>query len=702
MGYNIFLLGVLRNRVVREEGTEAMESAEADSNTSQPGQAVVTVLESMTDAIFALDSAWRFAYVNEGCERAFGRLRSELLGRAIGDVFPAFRGSVFEMRCRRAQEEQAPAHFDELLPVAAAPHWVEVHIYPSPDGGLLVYFRDISERPEAEEALLTAEAALHRQAELLSLAQDAILVIDRADRITFWNPAAVELYGWTREEALGRVAHELLQTVFPGGASFAAIREVLERQGRWGGELIHTTKGGAQVIISSRWALRRDEAGQSLEMLEVNRDITEHKRAEGALQAIQSEVEARASLLETVDRVALHILSSQTGREALRDIAEAARTLTGARYAALGVAQMDGAGLQEFVTVGMTPAEEARVGPRPAGKGILGLLLRRSDPLRVDSLAEHPSSVGFPPNHPVMSSFLGVPIHSGDTVVGSLYLTDKTTRNRTTFTEADVAAVEALGAHAAVAIQNFQMLSRQRALVGGLINAQEEERRAVAYDLHDGLTQYVMAAHARLESYRRARDSGRSERAAEHFEAGVRYLKEAVVESRRLVNGLRMLALDDLGLAGALEQMVTEEKSHAGWEDAEIIHNVAGHRFDKSLETAVYRVAQEALTNSRKHADARRVRVQLMAESIGGNGGDTAPPQEMLMLEVRDWGKGFRMDAAGAAIGGDTDRVGLQSMAERVRLMGGRYEPRSTPGEGTVIRAIFPLIEPAPDPANNE
>src|SRR5262249_46862496 len=110
----------------------------------------------------------------------------------------------------------------------------------------------------------------------------------------------------------------------------------------------------------------------------------------------------RALVLETAGRVALDILASQTGVEALRHIAEAARTLAGAQYAALGVARPDGAGLLEFVTVGMSDEDEAAVGPRPTGKGVLGLLLQRNDPLRIDSLGDHPNSVGFPPNHPKM------------------------------------------------------------------------------------------------------------------------------------------------------------------------------------------------------------------------------------------------------------------------------------------------------------
>ncbi len=386
-------------------------------------------------------------------------------------------------------------------------------------------------------------------------------------------------------------------------------------------------------------------------------------------------------VLETANRVALNILASRTGVEALRHIAEAARTLANARYAALGVARIDGQGLSEFITVGLTPETEAAIGSLPAGNGILGLLLARTQPLRIDTLSEHPLSVGFPPHHPSMTSFLGVPILRGDTVVGSIYLTEKQTG--VAFTEEDEIAVHALGASAAVAIYHLHLMARQRALLSGLFAAQEEERRAVAYDLHDGLTQYVMAAHAHMEAFRHAQSSGNNERAQREFDKGMRHLKESVLESRRLINGLRSLALDDLGLAGALDQLVSENKAWAGWEDVEFVHNVVGCRYDKMLETAVYRVAQEALTNARKHAHTQRVRVILLEQQPST---DAAP---VLMLEIRDWGVGFVPEERDQ----DFARVGLHGIRERVHVLGGTFLLQSSPDEGTLLQATFPILE---------
>jgi two-component system NarL family sensor kinase len=156
---------------------------------------------------------------------------------------------------------------------------------------------------------------------------------------------------------------------------------------------------------------------------------------------------------------------------------------------------------------------------------------------------------------------------------------------------------------------------------------------------------------------------------------GLQYLKDAVIESRRLINGLRSLALDDMGLAGALAQLVQEEKQRAGWTDADFLHDVEGERFSVPLVTAVYRVAQEALTNARKHAVAQRIQVTLLRES-----------DHVLILSISDDGKGF--DPKG--IQADDKHIGLHGMTERVRLLEGTLLIESAPGTGTQLTASFP------------
>jgi len=140
---------------------------------------------------------------------------------------------------------------------------------------------DITERKRAEEEI-------RKQAELLSLAHDAIIVRDPESRVIFWNQGAENTYGWTAEEAIGRVTHELLQTRFP--VSREAVDVAIQERGEWGGELTHITRKGAAIVVTSRQSLRRDERGTAAAILEINSDITERKRAEEALSKAQAEL----------------------------------------------------------------------------------------------------------------------------------------------------------------------------------------------------------------------------------------------------------------------------------------------------------------------------------------------------------------------------------------------------------------------------
>lgn len=382
----------------------------------------------------------------------------------------------------------------------------------------------------------------------------------------------------------------------------------------------------------------------------------------------------RALILDTARLLAGEILPTRSGNEALRYLAEAARELTGARYAAIGVARGEskGEGFSALVTAGFSLAEQAAFAASLPGdaNGILRLLLERDEPLRLQ-LA--PGEEG--------ESFLGVPLRRGATSLGALYVTNK--GGGQAFTDADEANIQALAIHATVAIHNLHALERERALVTGLLTAHEEERRAIAYDLHDGLTQHVMAAHIHLEAYEYAQTRQKPEKAARELAETSRHLQKAVEESRRMIGGLRSLALDDLGLCVALHQLIRDEKEHAGWSGADFCCNLGETRFDSLLETAVYRIVQEALTNTRKHAQTQWVKVS--CEREGESSGEAR-----LHLQIRDGGRGFDAPAR-ALTPAAREGVGLWSMRERTRMLGGTFEFHSTPGAGAWVSAAFPL-----------
>ncbi len=170
-----------------------------------------------------------------------------------------------------------------------------------------------SELRQARDKLEIEVAERTQQASLLNLTHDTIFVRDMSDVITYWNRGAQELYGWTAEEVIGKRAHELLQTVFPG--PIEEIRAELLRSGRWDGELEKTRADGTRLVVSSRWSLQRDEQERPAAILETNNDITERKRAEDALRHAQTELAhvARVATLGELTASIAHEINQPLG-----------------------------------------------------------------------------------------------------------------------------------------------------------------------------------------------------------------------------------------------------------------------------------------------------------------------------------------------------------------------------------------------------
>ena len=168
---------------------------------------------------------------------------------------------------------------------------VEISLHPiqtTEEVFALAFIVDIGERKKVEKTL-------RDQASVIDLASDAIMIRDDQDRIIYWNLGAQRLYGWSREEALGQVSHQLLKTKFP--EALANIRARLLSQGFWNGELEHICRDGLTITVSSAWTLQRDGANQNVTVLEINYDLTARKRAENQLQKLSRRLEmATASL----------------------------------------------------------------------------------------------------------------------------------------------------------------------------------------------------------------------------------------------------------------------------------------------------------------------------------------------------------------------------------------------------------------------
>ena len=204
----------------------------------------------------------------------------------------------------------------------------------------------------------------------------------------------------------------------------------------------------------------------------------------------------------------------------------------------------------------------------------------------------------------------------------------------------------------------------------------EEERHHVAYELHDGLAQVTASVHQHLQAFA-GHYRPRAPQARQELERALELAQHSVREARRLIAGLRPTALDDFGLATALRLQV-EALRNDGW-TVTYEETLGSERLPAMIETTLYRVAQEALTNMRKHAHTEEARITLHRKVA------------RLRMEIQDWGCGFDVEAALSGEHLPGEHVGLREMRERVELIGGQLEIRSQPCAGTLIAADVPL-----------
>jgi PAS domain S-box-containing protein len=258
---------------------------------------LAALVRSSRDAVVAKDLNGIITDWNQGAQRIFGYKPKEIIGKSILTLIPPERHFEENEILRRIRRGESIDHY-ETIRRRKDGRLIDVSLTISPiedlQGkvvGVSKIARNITERK-------TTERRLVEQARLLDLTNDAIFISDMRKRITFWNRGAKELYGYSAEEALGKVAQELLCTEFP--ESIGRIQKKLVRDHRWSGELVHRCKDGSKVVVMSRWSLDRDERGKPMSILETNTDITARKKAEAALRRSKQllELRVRARTLE--------------------------------------------------------------------------------------------------------------------------------------------------------------------------------------------------------------------------------------------------------------------------------------------------------------------------------------------------------------------------------------------------------------------
>jgi signal transduction histidine kinase len=368
--------------------------------------------------------------------------------------------------------------------------------------------------------------------------------------------------------------------------------------------------------------------------------------------------------LEALEEAVRAISGELDPDRVLQLIADRVRELVDAQYAAIGIVGADGL-IERFITSGMDDETRTRIGHLPRGLGLLGLIIREGRSYRIPDIAAHPASYGFPPNHPPMTAFLGVPILARGVAVGRLYLTDK--QGAAEFSSEDQALVETFALHAGIAIENARLHDQVQRL------AIVDERDRISRDLHDSVIQAIYAETLVLDDVPDMVASDPDE-AARRVDDAIDALHAVIRDIRNFIFGLRPVLLESGSLVEGLASLAVELRRSSGVE-VTVTADAAGMLVSSlRLETVaeLLAVTREALSNIARHAQASHASITVIEE----------PGQ--LLVEIVDDGRGFAAE--------DESRHGhhgLANMRARTEGMGGRFSAVSD-AAGTRIIMVVP------------
>jgi signal transduction histidine kinase len=415
------------------------------------------------------------------------------------------------------------------------------------------------------------------------------------------------------------------------------------------------------------------------------------------------EARRQRAIVTGINRVFRQAITCRTSEEIGETCLDVAEGITGSKFGFIGEVNQRG----RFDTIALSdPGWSAcRIEETAAVRmirdmeirGIWGRVLKDERATIVNDPAIHSDRVGVPEGHPPIKSFLGVPLKHGGKTIGMIGLANKPSG----YDAADRGAVEALSVafveallrrRAEEALQRAHdelehrveertaELAHEQRMLRQLLHSHDRERLLIAYEIHDGLAQRLVAAQMQLQAAEQLAGQ-EPEKGAELYQAGMTLLAEGIAETRQLISGLRPPVLDESGVVAAVDDLVRNTRAEEEME-IEFVTCLKPHRLEPLLENAIFRIVQESLTNARRHSRSDRLRIELVEQD------------DLIRIEVRDWGIGFDPERIA------TSRFGLRGIQERARLLGGRVAIESTAGEGTRVAVELPLAVARDDGAS--
>jgi len=523
------------------------------------------------------------------------------------------------------------------------------------------------QRRRAQEALREAE---EKYRGIFENAVEGIFQTSTDGRLVTANPMMARIFGYDSPEEMTETLQDLEEQFYVEPARRAEFARRMREDGsvfEWEAEFYR--KDGSRIWTSTNARAVRDPAsGELLGYEGTVEDITERKKGEEALR-------------RSLDRlVALHEAGILLGstlelEEAGVRLLEIMRRISGFTAAAISMPSDNGR-LAVWRSIGL---EDLGDGVRHAPGA------RRA---KEDAIERDATQI-FEPSDARGAAAVGLclPLKIRERAVGVLEV-----YGPEELAEKDnVKILESLTNQAASALENARLYGelaerekRLQELVGKILVAQEEERRRVSYEVHDGLAQVAAAAHQHLQAFAHYHPPP-SEEGREDLKHVSELVRQTVGEARRIIADLRPTALDDFGLRSAIRLHLDALRAD-GW-SIDYEDGLDDERLPAATETAIFRVVQEALNNVGKHAGTKRVDLALQKRSATSLATDG---RGRIRLKIRDYGRGF---VPGSSRGGPGERVGLTGMRERITLLGGEFRVASRPGEGTLIIAEIPLLD---------
>ena len=344
----------------------------------------------------------------------------------------------------------------------------------------------------------------------------------------------------------------------------------------------------------------------------------------------------------------------------LQKVVDIARDLVGAPYAALSVLGPSGE-ITRFITSGISAEVREAIGDVPTGHGLLGVLLHKGDSLRLEAISSDARSAGFPPNHPQMTSLLGVPLVFRGRIIGNLYLTDKSGEGG--FSDHDEELVRLLATQAAVAIRNAELHDKAESV------ARLEERERIGMDLHDGVMQSIYAVGLTLEDCVERVDEAPVE-VKKSLDGAMNALNDVISDIRAYIFDLRPRVSVVADLPEAIRHLVDDLRVNTLIQTSLEIDGKLSDAITQDQALALFHITQEALNNVAKHSKATSASVRLVASD------------QLVSVEVSDDGIGFYPEKDQAH-----ERHGLRNMRDRARSVGARLHLTGSPDAGATVRA---------------